>query len=180
MINDTKDLLIVKDNFFNKDIYEKILINLSTLNFVSRNVSLRENQMNEYESNKVYFNVKLNLTHFAVQEVSKLLSDYGFNLKKREHSYFLSGKHKEAFPHQDEGVLNCIVYLKGKELLNSGTGFYDRQKDNLVLNRHIGFKENRAIMFDPKIFHSSLQFNEGAGTRYIMSNFFDRGKEKNE
>ena len=49
MINDIKDLLIVKDNFFNKDIYKKILIDLSTLNFSHRNNSASEQHRNIYQ-----------------------------------------------------------------------------------------------------------------------------------
>ena len=62
------------------------------------------------------------------------------------------------------------------QILNSGTGFYEKQNDEYVLNRHIGFKENRAIIFDSKIFHASLQFNEGCKPRYVMANFFNYKK----
>ena len=171
MINDIKDLLIVKDNFFNEDIYKKILIDLSTLNFFNRNNYISEKHRNIYQ--KIYFMVDLNPKHFAVVEVEKILSNYGFDICGIEHNYFLSSKHEEATPHNDAGAdLNCLVYLKGNEIINSGTGFYDKKENQYVLNRHIGFKENRAIIFDSKIFHSSLQFNEGAEKRYVMTNFF--------
>ena len=171
MINDIKDLLIVKDNFFNKDIYKKILIDLSTLNFSYRNNSISGENRNIYQ--KIYFMVNLDSKHFAVAEVEKILSNYGFDICGIEHNYFLSSKHEEATPHNDAGAdLNCLVYLKGNEIINSGTGFYDKKENQYVLNRHIGFKENRAIIFDSKIFHSSLQFNEGAEKRYVMTNFF--------
>ena len=68
-----KDLLIVKDNFFNKDIYKKILIDLSTLNFSFRNNSINEEYRNIYQ--KIYFMVKLDSKHFAVAEVKKILSN---------------------------------------------------------------------------------------------------------
>ena len=102
--------------------------------------------------------VNLNPKHFAVVEVEKILSNYGFDIYGTGHNYFLSSKHEEATPHDDsEDDLNCLVYLKGNEIINSGTGFYDKKENQYVLNRHIGFKENRAIIFDSKIFHSSLQ-----------------------
>ena len=174
MINNVKDLLIVKDNFFSEDIYKKILTELSTLNFSNRNVTSDIKDKNIYQ--RIYFNFKLDTNHFAVQEVHKLLGNYGFVLNCFDHSYFLSTKHEGATPHNDVNDLNCIVYLKGDEIINSGTGFYDKKEEEYILNRHVGFKKNRAIIFDSKIFHASLQFNEGAKKRYIMANFFNYNK----
>ena len=179
MINNIKDLLIVKDNFFKEDVYNEILKDISKLKFNNRSTTI--NKKNTRENNvyqKIYFNVPLNVNHFAVQEVSKLLNNYGFTLNSSEHVYFLSTKHKEPTPHEDGWDLNCLVYLKGSEIINSGTGFYEKKEEEYVLNRHIGFKENRAIIFDSKIFHTSLQFNEGAKPRYVMANFYKNRKKK--
>lgn len=166
-----KDFLIVKDNFFEEKVYNQILYDISRLNFQSRYNTSREEDKNIYQ--KIYFNVPLNKNHFAVQEVFKILSEYGLNLVSAEHNYFLSTKHKEASPHTDHSDINCLVYLKGINILNSGTGFYQKENNELVLNRHIGFKENRALIFDSKIHHTSLQFNEVTATRYVMANFFN-------
>jgi len=174
MINKIKDLLIVKDNFFKKDVYNEILKDISKLKFNNR--STNRDPDNVYQ--KIYFNVPLNVDHFAVQEVSRLLNNYGFTLNGFEHNYFLSTKHEEATPHDDNCYLNCLVYLKGNEIINSGTGFYDKKEEEYVLNRHIGFKENRALIFDSKIFHASLQFNKDAGFRYVMANFFTYKEKK--
>ena len=173
MINKIKDLLIVKDNFFKEDVYNEILKDISRLKFNNRSTTIDKTDKdadNLYQ--KIYFNVPLNVNHFAVEEVSRLLNNYGLTLNSFEHSYFLSTKHEEATPHNDNCDLNCLVYLKGNEIINSGTGFYDKKEEEYVLNRHIGFKENRALIFDSKIFHASLQFNKDAGSRYIMANFF--------
>ena len=179
MINKIKDLLIVKDNFFKEDVYNKILKDISRLKFNNRSTTIDKtdkNADNVYQ--KIYFNVPLNVNHFAVQEVSRLLNNYGFTLNSFEHSYFLSTKHEEATPHCDYPMhVNCIIYLKGETILNSGTGFYDVKDNNYNLNRHIGFKENRAIIFDSNIFHASLQFNDGAKPRYMMANFFTLKKK---
>ena len=177
-INKIKDFLIVKDNFFSKKIYDEIMLDLSNLKFTNRYSTVSEEDKNIYQ--KTYFDVPLDTNHFAVQEVFKKLKEYGFNLSFCEHTYFLSTKHKKPSPHNDAADLNCLIYLKGKEIVNSGTGFYDQHDSILRLNRHIGFKENRAIIFDSKIYHASLQFNEDAGTRYVMANFFYIKKDNNE
>ena len=93
--------------------------------------------------------------------------------------YLLSFPNTPAIPHNDISVYNCLIYLIGDKLVNNGTGFYeesDSEGDNNLntdynLHTHIGFKENRAIFFDAKIWHSPLQFAEPASPRYIMANF---------
>ena len=174
---DIKNHLIVKDNFFKEEILYKIYSELLNINFNNR-----FNTIKNTVYQKIYFNFNLNHNHFAVKEILKQLKkEYKLNLVPSEHSYFLSTKHEEATPHNDAlNDVNCLVYLKGKKLLNSGTGFYDYDKkiNKYDLNRHIGFKENRAIIFDSSIFHASLQFNTGAGSRYVMANFLNYKDKK--
>ena len=162
---------IIKDNFFNETVYKKILIDISRLKFSNRHESVGNNLKNIYQ--KIYFNVPLSKDHFAVQETINILNSYKLNVNDGEHNYFLSASHEGASIHNDVARLNCLIYIKGKNLMNSGTGFYHKENDELVLNRHIGFKENRALIFDSKIFHTSLQFNEVTATRYVMANFFN-------
>ena len=85
--------------------------------------------------------------------------------------YFLSFPNTPAIPHQDNVDFNCLIYLLGNPLINNGTGFYIEQEGNQVLNSHVGFKENRAIFFDAKIYHSPLQFAGNSTPRYVMANF---------
>ena len=166
-----KDYIIVKDNFFDESVLKKIHRDILELKFTNRFVN-NKNEDNIYQ--KIYFEVVLNEKHFAVQEVLKNVENLiEKKLKISGNYYFLSTKHKDATPHEDNSDINCLIYLKGKEFVNSGTGFYDRNDDKCNLNTHVGFKENRAIIFDSKIIHASLQFNENCGTRYVMANFFN-------
>lgn len=167
-----KDFVIIKDNFFEQEMYQKIINDMLGLNFSNRHTTVGKKYQNR--SQKIYFNVGLDKEYFAVKEVCKILKEMGFKVEGEEHNYFLSTKHTKMTPHIDPCGLNCLVYLKGLTMLNSGTGFYEylKEADDYIISRHIGFKENRAIIFDSKIPHASLQFNEVTGTRYIMSNFF--------
>jgi len=167
-----KNHIIIKDNFFSEKILKEIKKDVSNLKFTNRSVTVNDDLKNPYQ--KIYFNVELNFKHFAVEEVFKNLKKYfSNNLNLASSYYFLSTKHEKATPHKDGNGLNCLIYIKGNYLINSGTGFYDKRDDNFVLNTHVGFQENRAIIFDSNIFHSSLQFNENCGTRYAMANFFN-------
>ena len=176
-MNDIKDFIIVKNNFFEKKIYNEILLDISNLKFENRSWAIHNrNKEKDNVYQKIYFSVLLNPNHFAVKEVKKNLKKL-LNIKTSdsESNYFLSTKHKGATPHFDGCQINCLVYLKGKELMNSGTAFYkyDKEKNEYIPNLNVGFKENRAIIFDSKIYHASLQFNEDCALRYVMANFFN-------
>ena len=178
MIDKIKNFLIVKDNFFKPEVYQEILRDISTLKFENRYKMVDEKDKQLYNVyQKIYFSVDLNNDHFAVKEVHKQLTNYGLNIGNPTSYYFLSSKHEKITPHYDGSDINCLVYLKGKEIVNSGTGFFEKKEDgSLILNRHIGFKENRAIIFDSKIYHTSLQYNDDAGSRFVMANFIDYKK----
>ena len=176
MITNISNHIIIKDNFFSETIYKEILIDISRLKFRNRNESVGSNLKNIYQ--KIYFNVPLSKDHFAVQETINILNGYGLKVNKGDHNYFLSSSHEGASIHNDDARLNCLIYLKGRNLMNSGTGFYDKEEDNYHLRTHVGFKENRGIIFDSKIYHSTTQFEKDSGSRYVMANFF--GLEENK
>jgi|TARA_R100001086_G_scaffold230055_1_gene150212 hypothetical protein len=165
-----KEKIIIKDNFFSKDILDLIQKDLLRLKFKNRYTDLRN-----VVYQKIYFHVPLNIKHFAIKEMIKNVKEYDLQIKNLDASYyFLSTKHKEATPHSDNGFINCLIYLKGTHSVNNGTGFYDLIDNKFQLNTHVGFKENRAIIFDGDIDHTSLQFNENCGPRYVMANFFKK------
>ena len=166
---DIKDKIIVKDNFFKSETLEKIQNQLSAINFTNR---FNDQKNTIYQ--KIYFYQNIDKNHFALKEMHDNLKTYDlkYNPDKTESSYFLSTKHKDPTPHNDDNYFNCLIYLKGEHLVNSGTGFYDVVPSNrAVINTHVGFKENRAIIFDAKLYHASLQFSENTATRYAMANF---------
>lgn len=168
-MNNVKNRIIVQDNFFTKKMLNKIKIDLKYQKFTNR-FTEKNNSVNQ----KIYFNVNLTQDHPVVLETKKILKEkFNLSCSSINSHYFLSTKHKEATPHRDLSECNCLIYLQGNPLLNSGTGFYDKINDTYHLNSHIGFKENRAIIFDSTIHHASLQFNEGGGTRYCLANFIN-------
>ena len=178
-MNNVNDKIIIQDNFFSKDMLDKIKVDLTHQKFTNR---FTEHNNSIYQ--KIYFNVKLTDNHPVVLEIKKILKEKFdltyFNIASQ---YFLSTKHEEATPHIDPlNEYNCLIYLKGDFILNSGTGFYDYDKinDTYSLNTHVGFKENRAIIFDSRIYHASLQFNEGGETRYCLANFMNMKEKKDD
>ena len=165
-----KNRIIIQDNFFSKKMLDKIKIDLSHQKFNNR---ATEHKNTLYQ--KIYFQVKLTKKHpVVIETIKNLKKKFNLSCSKIMSYYFLSTKHEQATPHNDSlNEYNCLIYLKGNNLINSGTGFYDIINNKYQLNTHVGFKENRAIIFDSNIYHTSLQFNDGCGTRYCLANFIN-------
>ncbi len=74
----------------------------------------------------------------------------------------------KLIPHKDpQSVLNLFIMIQGDQELNNGIVFYDNKKINI----HIGFKENRAILFDSNIIHSPYIFKEQTMKRITATLF---------
>jgi len=168
MIKNIKNHIIVKDNFLEEETFIKVKNEISKFHYINR---FSKNERNNVQ--KYYFEYDLHQNYFSVQEVeSKVNKLLDMDLDFIDSHYWLTVKHKEPSVHVDEGDVNCAIYIKGDNYINNGTGFYDLINGQYVLNSHVGFKENRAIIFDSKILHASLLFHENASSRYIMTTFF--------
>ena len=164
-----KNKIYVQDNFFDSKFIQTLQKELLTLDFQYRFST------SESVYNRNYHHVELTEDAPAVQEVTRQLKKH-FNfssIKHMESFYFLSFPNTPAIPHQDHADFNCLIYLLGNPLINNGTGFYIDQGEEQILNSHVGFKENRALFFDAKIYHSPLQFAGNSTPRYIMANFIE-------
>ena len=51
-----------------------------------------------------------------------------------------------------------LIYIRGNQDLHKGTGFYVKNGKDYQLNTHIGFRQNRAIFWDARTYHSPLNF----------------------
>ena len=163
------DEILIKNNFFDTETFEKIKKDVQNIMHQGK-FSNRFDAFEDISSyNKIYFHHYLNDKHFAVQYIHKYYKEkYKVKITDMQSFYFLSTKNELPTPHYDHNH-NCLIYLQGENLLNNGTGFYD---DN-QLTTHIGFKENRGIVFNgSKHMHASLQsFGLESGTRFAMANF---------
>ena len=164
-----KDLSIIKDNFFEETLFKKIQVDLDTVKF--ENIYALDGKGGDPQ--KIYFAVSLSQDHpgpVAVRSFFK--AEFGIIITKMESLYLLTPKHKKPTPHTDRGKINCLIYLKGGSLVHNGTALYEKNNEgDDVLNSHIGFKENRAIIFSAKKTHASLQFGEGSTGRFAMASW---------
>jgi|TARA_R110000796_G_scaffold46675_2_gene112875 hypothetical protein len=75
-------------------------------------------------------------------------------------------------PHVDyeipgDPIINILIMISGPTAVTNGTVFYSDGE----LDMHVGFKENRAVMFPSNIFHSSHASNVPNLKRYTATLF---------
>jgi len=112
--------------------------------------------------------------HYKVQEnltnILKKQIENKFNVKIKKFmngmNYTMVSNVKEESVHVD-GVdypdkdfnAQFILYVNGNNELTNGTGFYTKKEDGKYhLTTHVGFVENRALLFKNKVMHSPLKF----------------------
>tara|TARA_R100000908_G_C3696603_1_gene108764 strand:- start:243 stop:725 length:483 start_codon:yes stop_codon:yes gene_type:complete len=85
-------------------------------------------------------------------------------------SYHLRHNAKKVMSHNDGNDYNFLLYVKGKELIYNGTGFYNKNQ----LHSYVGFVENRALFFDGKNnVHTDLQALGESSPRYTINIFYN-------
>jgi len=159
-----KDITVV-DDFFNEKELNILVSNLNKINF--------EHQQNKkgdkygfghgFEENKeniwLFDKIKKNL--FKNINLKPISNECAFRLRHNS---------EKMLPHQDDfSDYAFLAYLKGKELMYNGTGFYN---DDTNLDRYVGFKENRIIFYNSLIFHSDLQSLGESSPRYTLNIFY--------
>ena len=159
------DKIIVVDNFFTEKEFNILCNNLGRISFepvgnYGFSHEFEPNKDNEWLFEKIKNNFFPNK-----------------NLKPLDISFRYKHNYKEVLPHVDNGEYkyNFIGYLKGKELMYNGTGFYNYKKnlDSWDLDRYIGFVENRALFFPgDTIYHTDLQALGESSPRYSINIFY--------
>ena len=162
--------LQIKDNFFSKKEYNILVNNLNKVpyspNLNDKGLYSQSYEFYQTDENKWVFD-KIKNNFFPNNNKLKLISS----------AYVLRHNKNRISPHIDsdynngkyKNKYNCLIYLKGKELVYNGTGFYS----NKNLNTYIGFVENRGIFFNgASIYHTCLQSLGESSARYCLSIFY--------
>ena len=154
----------VKDNFLNEKELKIILSNLNKINFTYRPKDGEDKTdgfrhvFTPAEDSKWLFE-KIKNQFFPDKDLKSALCAY----------HLRWNKHKKLLHCDENDDFNFILYLKGKELLFNGTGFFKDQK----LHTAIGFMYNRAIFFNGKnVLHSDLQAFGDSSFRSTLNIFF--------
>ena len=152
----------IKDNFLNQKELEILSNNIHKIQYAptlneSGNCGFRHNCDESLENKWLFEKIK---RQFFPNE----------DLEVDNSSYHLRHNHKKVLAHRDDNDYNFLLYLKGKELIYNGTGFY--HKNNL--HTYLGFVENRALFFDGRNnSHTNLQALGESSPRYSINIFYN-------
>ena len=107
----------------------------------------------------------------------KKQSELKFKIKIKKIDEYNSGidlRNLDRFtPHQDRAKINILVMLSGPTAVTNGTVFYTKKQ----LDIHVGFRENRAIMFPSNKYHSNHASNIPNLKRYTATLFIQDYEE---
>ena len=160
-------MINIIDNFLEESEFKyfKNYLNNSSFfkyDFISNGVELSEKIIEERHT----FNLNNEIGNLFI---NKCVEKFKYKITKEFTCVVDKKKLNFIKPHIDASVVNLYFQIEGDSKLDNGIGFYNDNK----LNIKIGFKENRAILFDAKLLHSSL-LNEDA-TRTTLTIFIKEG-----
>ena len=155
----------IKDNFLTKKEFKILNSNVDKISYTS--VKDGENDIFGFK----HFFKRSSENEWLFKKIKKQFFP-NVNLVIDNSSYHLRNNNKKVLHHKDTNDYNFILYLKGKELIYNGTGFYTKNS----LQTYIGFVENRAIFFDGKNnMHTDLQALGESSFRYTINIFYNYG-----
>jgi hypothetical protein len=166
-------MIKIIDNFFNQEDLNRVQdFALNKAFFTPRyfDNTIEKNKENFY-GNRWNFEHDLNIKELFIKQ-----SEVKFNIKIKEihHSSGIDQRNLDSFkPHVDTdlGLQNVLVMISGPTAVTNGTVFYYGPVDNCILDMHVGFKENRALMFPSNKVHSPHASNIPNLKRFTASLF---------
>ena len=141
--------IIIKDNFLEKKLFEQLHNKVNYLQYQAK-------------SNTLGYKKHPWFACPVEEDIETIIKNKCEDIWKKRFkinfcSYTLLAS-VEVLPHCDL-TENCdhqiITYIKGNTNLNKGTGFYL----NNELNTHVGFNENRAILWESNVVHTPLNWS---------------------
>jgi len=148
------DIRII-DNFLDKDMHKKLKLLLPTLPY-----KCLDNILAGAPSSHVWF------SHPTHPDIAELIKDKIEKIYNEKFEIALSSYTMLAtttpLPHSDKSSCDyqAIVYIKGNNNLHKGTGFYvlNEEIGEYELNTHIGFKENRVVIWESDAWHTPMNW----------------------
>lgn len=75
--------------------------------------------------------------------------------------------------HRTPAKINILIMISGPVAVTNGTVFYEGTEDNCVLDTHVGFRENRAVLFPSNKIHSQHAIKEPNIRRFTSTLFIE-------
>ena len=99
-------------------------------------------------------------------KINKLSTTSGIDLRNLDHF-------KPHTDHRTPAKINILIMISGPTAVTNGTVFYEGTEENCVLDTHVGFRENRAILFPSDKIHSQHASKVPNLKRYTATLFIE-------
>jgi hypothetical protein len=180
-------MIRIIDNFFDNKLFLKITNHVTknlmfTPQFFEQNedgtiVTAKDKTKENYYGDRFILENDRELQKTLIKQCEK---KFKLKIKKIHNKSGIDLRNLDRFlPHQDivskeEEKLNfqnILIYLSGPTAVTNGTVFYTKEEGTLNLDIHVGFRENRAVMFPASWYHSPHASNVKNMRRYSASIF---------
>jgi hypothetical protein len=173
-------MIKIIDNFFkDKDLKSIQDFVLTKAYYIPRFIddTIEKNKENYY-GNRWLLKNDLNLKKLFIKQTEL---KFKIKINKVHEDSGIDQRNLDRFiPHHDskEGIImNMLVMLSGPEAVTNGTVFYHDSVKGRVLDMHVGFRENRALLFPSSKYHSPHFSNVPNLKRYTATLFIQDYKE---
>ena len=156
-MDDAEVMIKIIDNFFEKsdlEIVQDFALNKAYYtpryfdNVLEKNKKTHYGNRWEFENNPELLKLFKKQAELKFKiKINEINTASGIDLRNLDHFK----------PHVDtqSGILNILIMISGPTAVTNGTVFYAGEEGNCNLDMHIGFRENRAIMFPSFKIHSA-------------------------
>ena len=164
-------MIKIIDNFFEKEMLEKVKYHVTTqLMYTPRYFEgTTEKIAKNYYGDRFNLCDDTNLQDTFVKQAEK---KFKIKIKKLSFGSGVDMRNLDIFkPHTDDKIskINILIMIKGDTAVTNGTVFYT---DN-NLDMHIGFRENRALMFPSNKMHRPHASTQPGVRRYTSTLFVE-------
>ena len=155
----------IKDKFLSKDDFNVIYNTAQSLSFNTNDLAYKESD------NHVWFTAEApeDTRNIVIRSVSEYFNVQIEKLKICQYTFVFRSKDTQVHNDTDKGNdFQTIIYIKGKDDVHSGTGFYVEKDGKYILNTHIGFMPNRLVSWTPDVYHAPLSFTDEFNPRISL------------
>lgn len=168
--------LSIKDKFLKENYFQELHNSIMFKNYNPiENIKLKTGKHVWYQSRVNDENLKTllkdNIESTFKVKIKRFVNgpNYTMVLNIKEHCIHVDGPGSDYL---EDFNAQFIYYINGNTELTNGTGFYTKKENEYVLTTHIGFVENRAILFKNEVMHSPLKFlSNNNKPRYSIISF---------
>ena len=158
----------IKDKFLSKDDFDVVYNTAQSLRFKANSLGYDNGVKKDKH---VWFTVDApeNVQNILIKSVSKYFDIEIKKLTVCQYTFVFKSKHTQVHNDTDkDNNFQTIIYVKGKDDIHSGTGFYIEKNGRHILNTHIGFMQNRLVSWTPNVYHAPLSFTDEFNPRISL------------